>query len=106
MNSSLGFRFGGVALAAMLSGLVAGACLGSSSANVGANCSVTSDCAPSSECSAGTCKPYTACMTDAQCKTGQQCALGACRTTCSSNTECEPLGLICSTAAGQCLPLP
>jgi hypothetical protein len=107
MNSSLGFRFGGIASLAMLLGLVAGACLGGTTPKAQATtCSSSSDCASGSECSAGTCTPYTACMTDAQCSAGQQCNTGACRVTCTVDSQCTPLGLTCSLPQGQCLPAP
>jgi len=98
-----GVRLGRVVFSTALLGLVAGACLSSSSPPSGAKaCMTTSDCGAGTECSAGSCIAYTACTKDADCKAGQACSGGACRFTCSADAQCEN-GFSCS--GGQCLPV-
>ncbi len=99
-----GVRFGRVVFSTALLGLIAGACLSSSSppAGNGPSCTTTSDCGSGTECSAGKCVAFTACTMDAQCAAGQTCTGGACRFTCSADAQCSA-GFSCT--GGQCLPV-
>jgi hypothetical protein len=67
-------------------------------------CAASEDCRPSEECSAGHCVRYTSCSGGQACAAGQRCEEGVCRWTCSSEKQCEEVGLTCDLASGNCVP--